>query len=326
MRKRAQRRGPPLPYEPKHVVQPTRPTFEKKPARLKKNWWIAVTLVGIFFLVIFLNTYFNLTSEVSVNPEGEGFEKFYLSGPDPYYNLRLVQGTYETGRYPYYYELDPLLNYPRGAGGGRAPLFNMMAIGFSRLLLPFMGEIDAIGYSMQFIPALFGALLVIPVYYIGKTLFGKKEGLLAALLIALIPIHLSSGHGSAYTLFDHDSFNLFLFFTTFLFIIWSIKEKNLIKSLIYAGLAGIPLAALTMTWVEAQYLYIVISIYAKVQMIFDIFYNKVDIRIPMSLTSTLFVGYLVSLPVMIARWGYSGFKFDIPLFLCFFCHTAKIPL
>ena len=165
MRKRAQRKSIPLSERPS--VKKIR--TEKKPIRVRKNWWIAISLVGIFFLVLFLNAYFNLTSEVSINREGTGLNKFYLSGPDPYYNMRLVNQTLETGRYPFYVsgEKDPLLNYPFGRqGGGRAPLLNMMAIGFSRLLVPFMSESDAIGYSMQFVAALFGALIVFPVFLI----------------------------------------------------------------------------------------------------------------------------------------------------------------
>jgi len=217
MRKRAQLRGKPVMEEPKHIVQQIRPKIERKPSALKKNWWIAVAIIGIFFLVIFLNTYFNLTSEISIDPEGEGLAKYYLSGPDPYYNMRLIEGTYKTGSYPYYSEADPLLKYPVGARGGRPPLFNMMAIGFSRFLTPFMDEIDALGYSMQFVPALFGALLIFPVYFIGKELFNRRAGLIGAMFIAVIPIHLGSGHGSAYALFDHDSFNLLLFFLHFCF-------------------------------------------------------------------------------------------------------------
>ena len=98
--------------------------------------------------------------------------------------MRLVDNTVQTGRFPYYSSNDPLLAYPFGKSGGRAPLLVMSAIGFSKLLIPFMSEADAVGYAMQFVPALFGALLVFPVYFIGKILFGKKAGLIAALLIA----------------------------------------------------------------------------------------------------------------------------------------------
>jgi asparagine N-glycosylation enzyme membrane subunit Stt3/protocatechuate 3,4-dioxygenase beta subunit len=280
--------------------------------RLKKNWWIGVTLITIFFLVLFMNSYFNIVSNVNMNPDGTNLsDTFYLSGPDPYYNMRLVENTVETGRFPYFSQNDPLLAYPFGKSGGRAPLLVMSAIGFSKLLTPFMSEADAVGYSMQFVPALFGALLVFPIYFIGKTLFGRKAGLVAAFLIALIPIHISSGHGSAYALFDHDSFNLFLYFMTFLFLLKSIKEKDTVRRILYAILAGIPLAALSMVWVEAQFLYTMIVVYAFVQLLFDLFTNKVEEPFVMSIAIALFTGFFVSWPVTYA----SGVLLDLPFYL-----------
>ncbi len=311
MRKRAQRKGI-LTVEPKHIMPTVK--MEEKSSYIKKNWWIAITLIAIFLLVLFFNSYFNITSEVAINPEGTSLDKFYLSGPDPYYNMRLVNGTIETGKYPYYSAKDPLLNYPLGQSGGRPPFLNMLAIGFSRLLLPFMSEVDAVGYSMQFVPALFGALLIFPVYFIGEALFGKKAGLIAAFLIALIPAHISSGHGSAYSLFDHDSLNLLLFFLAFLFLIKGIKDKDSVRSVLYALLAGTAVAALTMVWVEAQYIYAIIAIYVIVQMLIDIFMNKMEIKVPIVSLVALSSGYLISLPVTATKVG--GFAPDIPLFLC----------
>jgi asparagine N-glycosylation enzyme membrane subunit Stt3/protocatechuate 3,4-dioxygenase beta subunit len=314
MRKRSQRREISNLEESQYISQPAKQTFEKKPFRINKNWWVAITLIGIFLLVLYFNTYYNVTSGVAINPEGVGFEKFYLSGPDPYYNMRIVQGTYTTGKYPYYYESDPLLNYPIGAGGGRAPLLNMLALGFSRFLVPFMNEIDAIGYSMQFIPALFGALIIFVIYFIGKELFNKKVGLIAAMFIAFIPAHLSSGHGSAYTLFDHDSLNLLLFFLTFLFLIKSIKEENSAKSLLYSLLGGVSLAGLSLVWVEAHFLFAVIAVYAIVQMFIDIFTNKIEFKVFRSNSIVLFAGYLISFPVV--ALNPNGFAPTLSLYIC----------
>ncbi len=314
MRKRAQRRSRPLEEEPKHIIQKTKFVPEVQRSRAKKNWWIAVALLGIFLMVLFFNTYFNFTSGQTINSEGTTLStKFYLSGPDPYYNMRIIENTTQTGHYAFYSEPDPLLNYPLGKSGGRPPLFNMMAIGFSRVLSPFMSEIDSLGYSMQFVPALFGALLVIPVYFIGEAIFGKRAGIIAALFTAIIPIHLSSGHGSAYSLFDHDSFNLLLYFLTFMFLVKAVKEKDTMRSMLFAVLAGLPLAGLSMTWVEARFLYVVIAVYAIVQMIVDIFTSKVNYRVGFSITTILLTGYLVSLPVTAAKLG--GFRPDLPLFL-----------
>ncbi|UCD14143.1 MAG: glycosyltransferase family 39 protein [Thermoplasmatales archaeon] len=310
MRKRAQRYV--LSTEPIHTIERTKP--EEKKIKLKKNWWVAFSLVAIFFMVLFLNSYFNIVSESAINPEGNSLSTtYYLSGPDPYYNMRLVEETAKTGRYPFFEDVDPLLNYPLGRTGGRAPLLNMMAIGFSRLLMPVMSESDALGYSMQFVPALFGALLVFPVYFLGKTLFGQKEGLLAALFVAIIPIHIGSGHGSAYGLFDHDSFNLLLFFLTFFFLIKSIKDNNLQRSTLFALLSGTSLAALNMVWVEAQFLFAVIAVYAIIQMIMDIFNNKMNWNIVRSIVVVLFTGYLISLPVRFVKFG--GFEPDLQLML-----------
>ncbi len=314
MRKRAQIKSKPRNVEPQHTALKKAPKYEEKSKKtLSKNWWITLILVGIFFLVLFYNTYYNASSELAIDENSEGFARYLLSGPDPYYNMRHVQGTYETGVYQYYTEQDDLLNYPLGAKGGRAPLLNMMALGFSNFLTPFMSEIDAIGYSMQFIPALFGALLVIPVYFLTKNLFNKKAGLIAAFFIAVIPIHIGSGHGSAYSLFDHDSLNLLLFFLTFLFIVLSLKERDRTRSILYAVLAGIPLAGLSMVWVEAQFLYVLIAGYAIVQYIVDIFTNKIELTSFRATSITLLTGYVVSLPVMISRFG--KFPFDVPFFM-----------
>jgi len=266
--------------------------------KARKNLWVGVTLIAIFFLVLFFNTYFNMTSDANINAQGTDLAtRYYLSGPDPYYNMRLVQATTETGKFPYYFTNDPLLNYPLGVSGGRAPLLVMSAIGFSKLLVPFMSETDALGLAMQFVPALFGALLVFPVYYIGKLLFGRKEGIIAALLIAIIPIEISSGHGSAFALFDHDSFNLLLYFLTFAFFLKSIKETDRIRSILFALLAGIPLAALSMVWTEAQFLYTVLAVYIVVQLIMDIILKKTSGQFVRSSALAMFTGVLVSFPV-----------------------------
>jgi dolichyl-diphosphooligosaccharide--protein glycosyltransferase len=333
MRKRAQFK---MPIQSEKAPNPQQTAIanapERKRFRFKKNWWIGASLIAIFILVLFMNSYFNIVSNVDMNPSGTTMgNTFYLSGPDPYYNMRLVNNTLQTGRFPYYSSNDPLLAYPIGNSGGRGPLMVMSAIEFSKLLVPFMSEANAIGYAMQFLPALCGALLVFPVYFIGKILFGKKAGLIAALLIALIPIHISSGHGSAYSLFDHDSFNLFLYFLTFLFFIKSIKEKDMGRSILYALLAGIPLAGLSMVWVEAEYLYTIIAIYLIIQLLIDIFMNKVEERFALSGFLVLFTGVLVSWPVTFARGVIFSFPFYLAIgvlifgSLCILFKRKKIP-
>ncbi len=109
MRKRAQFKMP-MQSESVPTSQPTPVTTtpKRRRFRLKKNWWIGITLIAIFFLVLFMNSYFNITSNVNINPDGTTLtDTFYLSGPDPYYNMRLVDSTTQTGRFPYYSSSSP---------------------------------------------------------------------------------------------------------------------------------------------------------------------------------------------------------------------------
>ena len=57
MRKRAQLRSKPVIEEPRHVAMKVKPVKEEKSSRFnfRKNWWIAVSLVGIFLLILFID-------------------------------------------------------------------------------------------------------------------------------------------------------------------------------------------------------------------------------------------------------------------------------
>ena len=309
MRKRARLKGQhpqPQVTEIKHYVEKI---SEEKKTRYKKKALIVLSLSIAFVIVLFLNCYFNYTSGFAINKDGTTLsDKFYLSGPDPYYNVRLIETTLQTGHYPYLGGVhggnDPLLNYPLTGSGGRPPLFNFMAIFIGKALSPFLGLVDAVGYAMHFLPAIYGALLVIPIYFIGKLLFNsRKAGIIAAFLVGLIPVHLSSGHGSSYSLFDHDSFILLLLTTSIMFLIMSLKEENNKKSILYAALSGVFVGAITLVWVSSQYVYTLIAAYTLVQMIVDIFTSKINAKIVKTSLTTLITGYIISFPLFFIKLG-----------------------
>jgi len=286
--------------------------------KISKKLPIAVSLVGIFCLVLFFNSYFNYVAGTAHNEEGQTLgTSFFLSGPDPYYNMRLCQQTLETGEYPFVTYGDPLLNYPVGhATSARPPLFNMITVGLTKVLDNFMPTMDALGWLMLFLPAIYGALLVFPIYGISKELFNKQIGLISAMLVAIIPIHIGAGHGSAFSLYDHDSFVLLLFVTTFYFFIKSLKTEDK-RGLFYAGLAGITAGAIQLTWAAGQVILIIIFIYAIVQFIFDVLQNKLDIGRISRVTIVLGLSYLISVPFFMAKNVPFHYAFYLSLFsLC----------
>lgn len=287
-----------------------------------KKYTTLIMLICISFLVLFFNSYFNHGSGIAYNDEGTTLgTRFFLSGPDPYYNMRLCEQTLELGYYPYTPPLseDPLLNYPIGDRGSRPPLFNMLAVSSTVLLGNFMDETDALGWSMLFLPAIYGMLLVFPVYGIGKELFNRKVGLISALLIPLIPIHISSGHGSSYALFDHDSFLQLLFALTFYFTIRALKEKDL-KSIIFSALAGLSVASIYLSWSASKFIFILFMAYAFIQLSFDLYHygKKKGQELPLKngiiISTILILAFLITLPYAMLRSDLIGYHTMAMLF------------
>lgn len=274
-------------------------------------------LLAIFVLVLFLNSYFNYTSGVAINPSGTTLEtKYLLSGPDPYYNMRICKDVLETGNYNYLnpYDKDPLLNYPMGGRGIRPPLFNMICVASTQILSNFAPQMDALGLSMLFLPAIYGALIVFPVYHIGRDLFNKKVGIIASLLIPLIPIHIGGSHGSSLSLFDHDSFLFLLSAILFMFIIKGLREKSYKKSIIFSALSGITLGSIYLTWTAARFFFIILMLYISIQFLIDIIRLDKQKQPYMNIITTSIVALLVSFPYMLIREE----PFSFPLILLAF--------
>jgi len=282
----------------KIVKKPKIPTEVKKTKVI-----IPVILIAGFILCLMLNAYFNFSSGVCINPEGTTVgTKYYLSGPDPYYNLRTIVETIKNdGVYVYTTEVDPLLNYPIGNNGARPPLFNMIAV-FSSSILEQIGvpQIDAIGLVVLFLPSIYGALLIFPVYLIGKELFSEKVGVISAILLPLIPVHIGSGHGSALSLFDHDSFILLLVTIMFFFIIKMLKEQDKIKACIYSIFAGICLGSISLTWVASHLLYIMLAIFVFVNLYFEFIKSTKSCFNSLKFVILFSIAFLLSLPYYLA--------------------------
>ena len=213
-------------------------------------------------------------------------------GSDPYFNYYIIQNIIATGHLLTYTQA---LNYPIGSGNPRNPFFHELLVFIAEILSPVIGVKAAAYYAFMEFDAVFGALLIIPVYLLAKDVFGKKTGLLSAFIYTLIPSNLSSG-----ILTDgrmHTPELIFAFFAIYFFekaIRLSSKEriienftqfksyygsvikyvKNNILSTEYAIFAAISYGALMLSWQGAAYILAIIAIYIIIQLIFNLFANK----------------------------------------------------
>jgi len=108
-----------------------------------------------------------------------------FQGTDSWYHMRLVDNL--LGHFPSSIAFDPYAAFPDGAPVPFAPLYDLLIASVAMVLgagAPSAALVDAVG---ALAPPAFGALCVVVVYALGRQLFGRAEGLLAAGLLSIAP-------------------------------------------------------------------------------------------------------------------------------------------
>ena len=200
---------------------------------------------------------------------------------DAYWHMRLVDTM--AYNFPNLTQFDPFFIYPGGGIVGGVHFFDWLLSGVAWLFglgSPTQHTVDVVGVTL---PAVLGALTVIPVYFIGKALFNRGAGVIAAALVAVLPgeflgrtILGSADHHVAETLFAA---------VALLFLILAIKDARqkqftfshliqrdwsvITRLLVYSVLAGIFLGIYLLTWFGGLLFVFIIAVYLIIQFIID---------------------------------------------------------
>ncbi|MDY6917535.1 MAG: oligosaccharyl transferase, archaeosortase A system-associated [Chloroflexota bacterium] len=200
---------------------------------------------------------------------------------DPWYHMRVVENLVQ--HFPQRITFDPFTLYPSGQHAPFAPFFDLL-LGFFIWLIglgsPTQHTIELVG---AYFPAVLGALVTVPVYFIGRTLFNRAAGLLAAGLIAILPGEFLFRSLLGFT--DHHVVEVLFSTIIALFLILAIRKSranepsfsdfrhrrwvNLKYPLIYGGLAGLVLGMYLLSWVGALLLVFIIFVYLVIQYVID---------------------------------------------------------
>ncbi len=227
------------------------------------------TLCGIAFLIRVYVPYDQVFVDGAV----------WFKGVDPWYHMRLVENL--IAHFPHWSFFDPYTFYPHGTAIPWPPLYDMLIAGIALIVglgHPSLHTIETVG---AFTPTVLGALVVIPVYFIGKELFNRWVGIIAATLLVALPSEFLSRSLLGFT--DHHIAEVLFSATTILFVIMAVKrakEKEISfshltnwavikKTLIYSLLAGIFLSFYLLTWAGAPMLVFIIFVYLVIQFIVD---------------------------------------------------------
>ena len=110
-----------------------------------------------------------------------------FASDDAVFHMRLVENALLGGHFPRRLVFDAFTYFPHGNFLHFAPLFDQIIVFASWIIglgSPTKALMDDVG---AYYPAILGALTVFPVYIIGKEICNKYAGLVASLLVAILP-------------------------------------------------------------------------------------------------------------------------------------------
>ena len=141
---------------------------------------------------------------------------------DAVYQMRLVHNT--LAHFPTRIMFDPFTHFPYGSAIHFGPLFTIIIAGAALVVglgNPAPALVDAVGAYM---PVLMGVLCILPVYFIGKKLFGRNAGIIAAATLSLIPGQFLARSVIGFT--DHHIAEVLFSVATVAFLVFALEAAK----------------------------------------------------------------------------------------------------
>ncbi len=231
-----------------------------------------------------------------------------FTGNDPYYHDRALRALVDDGEVLTH---DPSINYPDGRANPNPPLYVWSAAPWS-YAFDAAGTEDPTGLALNVVTAIWGAVIVFPVFLLARDLWGRTAGLWAAFFTAVSAPYIQR---SVWGYADHDGFTMFFIALAFYFLvkalrlakvreyvsdwrkpgaIWAGKKLAFTqnkRAFLFATLAGLALSACALAWKGYPYALAVLAVGLGLQLVADHLRNRDS-------TAT-FLLYLVPLAVVI---------------------------
>ncbi len=144
---------------------------------------------------------------------------------DSFYHMRRI--VLAALDFPNVISFDTYVNYPEGFTLGWPPLFDGLIATCAYIIGFGNPPIHTIETVAVFFPVVIGVLTLLPVFYIGRELFGSEEyGLMAAAFLAILPAHVIV---SVLGFVDHHVFEVLLFACMILFALCAVRRPDQIS-------------------------------------------------------------------------------------------------
>ncbi|MCJ7445095.1 MAG: oligosaccharyl transferase, archaeosortase A system-associated [Methanotrichaceae archaeon] len=274
-------------------------------------YWYAA-LFATFLFSLFLRIYLPWKGVF------QGDKVIFSSETDAWYHMMLAKGTVINLQRLWY---DPMTYFPQGTPIHFGP-FVSWAITIPSYIFglghPTMHTVEVVG---AFLPAILGALLIFPVYSIGKELGGKSCGLISALIVTVLPGQLFSRTLLGFT--DHHAGEIFFSTLTIAFLILAMRHgkgmtfqsvrkdwSSFKMPLIYSTLSGLSLGFYILDWSSGFLFEGIILGFILIQSIADHLKGvKVD-YLSIIGSMTFFIAMLLVLPFVKSYNGFSHYFYS----------------
>lgn len=259
--------------------------------------WVCPLGLGLLVLGTFLLRVVPGWNNVMVNGQ------VWYREVDAWYHMRLADNMMVN--FPFPLKWDTLVLFPNGWNVGYFPLLSWIIV-----ILGHVSNYELVG---AFIPPILGALVLIPIYFICKTLWKDWVGLVACGLVMILPSELF--HRTLLGFTDHHILEIFFLVCTILFLILLTKKRKL-KWVI---LSGISLGLYLSSWGGGALLVLILWIWFLISFILKL-NKKENVKVFCKDISIIFgLGTLIFFPNIF-------FILGMKPYLILFCLVSVSPL
>jgi oligosaccharyl transferase (archaeosortase A-associated) len=230
---------------------------------------------------------------------------------DAYYYMRNIETLVHN--FLAYNTFDPYMLFPGGSGALSRPFFAWLVAGIILLVKGAASSLHSMEVVAAYMPAILGTLTLIPVYFIGKELFNRWVGVIAAALVVILPTEFL--HRSLLGFTDHHVAEVLFSTVSILFLIMAVKRarereisfshvlsrdwSTVTRPLIYTLLAGVFLGLYLLSWSGGLLFIFIIFIYLVVQFIVDHLRRKSCDYLCIVSTPLFLIALLMLLPLLV---------------------------
>jgi dolichyl-diphosphooligosaccharide--protein glycosyltransferase len=295
------------------------PLKKKANAAAKAGIWQNSDLYLYAGLIVAALFSFYLRAIVPWNRVFSGSSVIFSSETDAWYHMMLAKGTVINLQRLWF---DPMTYFPHGTPLHFGPFVSWAITIFSYIFglgHPSDHLVEVVG---AFLPAVLGALLVFPVYFIGRELYGKSCGLVSALIIAVLPGQVLSRTTLGFT--DHHAAEILFSSLTMMFLLLALRSGKSMSfaavqrnwsafkaPLLYSALAGVSLGLYIDAWSSGFLFEGIILLFIMLQSIFDHMRRKNVEYLGISGAITFLVATLLVLPFVDSYYGFNHYLYSL---------------